>query len=98
MAFQISPGQGEEIAYLKENETSFDVGLFVQSGIRNRIAIPTDPVKTLLLKNQRMSSVATSKLKNRELKDEAIKKDERDAYYKISNQGLGRSNLNRNSQ
>jgi hypothetical protein len=39
-----------------------------------------------------------NKLLNRGLKDEAIKKDERDAYYKISTQKFGRTILNGNGQ
>jgi hypothetical protein len=33
-----------------------------------------------------------NKLINREMKDEAIKKDERDSYYRISRKGLGKNN------
>lgn len=52
--------------------------------------------------NQISSTIAEklteqNKLRNRELKDEAIKKDERDAYYKIFNQGMWR-NRSRNNQ
>ncbi|MBY0412960.1 MAG: hypothetical protein K2Q18_02285 [Bdellovibrionales bacterium] len=58
--------------------------------------------KSQVENNQISSAIAEklteqNKLKNRELKDEAIRKDERDAYYKISNQGMGRSTLNRNN-
>ncbi len=59
--------------------------------------------KSQVENNQFSSAIAEklteqNKLRNRELKDEAIKKDEREAYYKMSNQGFGNSKLNRNTQ
>jgi hypothetical protein len=57
--------------------------------------------KSQVVGNQLETAIAEklteqNKLLNRGLKDEAIKKDDRDAYYKMPNQKAGRSGLSRN--
>ena len=100
---------GEKLRH-SDQELNFANGQVIRSGeisqtneAQKMTAQNTSLIYKSQVENNQISSAIAeklteqNKLKNRELKDEAIKKDERDAYYKIPNLGTGRSTHNRNN-